>query len=356
MTRAIARAAVLLAALGAAAWHPGAQSRPLVASEAVPIYQRLLPQIARIKIFDHHAHPAWPDDPEVDIAPPPPGATPMRLRAENPETSAAARVLFGFPYTDMKGAHGKWLVDKKAALKRRRPGAAYFNLILDRLGIETSMANRVAMADYLDAARFKWVFFVDCFMFPFDNTALAARNTDEAVYMPLQTKLRRQYEQQLRLQALPATFADYLAFLSRSLEANQKRGGVAVKFEAAYFRSLAFDDPSRDAALAVYDKYRRGSVPAADEYKTFQDFVFRHIVSEAGRLRLPVHIHTSVGGGDYFNLRGVNVLNLENVLRDPRYAATTFVLIHGGYPFHREAILLASMKNVYIDSSAAELI
>ncbi len=174
--------------------------------------------------------------------------------------------------------------------------------------------------------------------------------------MPLQTKLRRQYEQQLRLQALPATFADYLAFVSRSLEANQKRGGVAVKFEAAYFRSLAFDDPSRDAALAVYEKYRRGGLPAADEYKTFQDFVFRHIVSEAGRLRLPVHIHTSVGGGDYFNLRGVNVLNLESVLRDPRYAATTFVLIHGGYPFDREAIYLASMKNVYLDSSGTELI
>ena len=129
-----------------------------------------------------------------------------------------------------------------------------------------------------------------------------------------------------------------------------------MKFEAAYFRSLSFDDPSREAAAAIYDEYRRGGVPSADEYKTFQDFIFRHIVSEAGRLRLPVHIHTSVGGGDYFNLRGVNVLNLENVLRDPRYASTTFVLIHGGYPFDREAILLAFMKNVYLDSSATELI
>ena len=332
-----------------------AQSRPLVAPEAAAIYQRLLPQISRIKLFDHHAHPAFPDDADVDIAPPPPGSAPVRLREDNPETSAAARALFAFPFADMKGAHGKWLVDKKAALKGQHPGAKYFNLILDRLGIETSMANRVAMADYLDPARFKWVFFVDCFMFPFDNAALAARNGDEAVYMPLQTKLRRQYEQQVGLQALPATFADYLSFVSRSLEANQKRGGVAVKFEAAYFRTLAFDDPPQAAASSVYENYRGGGVPSFDEYKTFQDFIFRHIVAEAGRLRLPVHIHTSVGGGDYFNLRGVNVLNLENVLRDPRYVATTFVLIHGGYPFDREAILLASMKNVYVDSSATEL-
>src|SRR5262249_18703198 len=74
------------------------------------------------------------------------------------------------------------------------------------------------------------------------------------------------------------------------------------------------------------------------------------------RLHLPVHIHSAVGGGDFFNLRGVNVLNLENVLRDPRYQSTTFVLIHGGYPFYREAILLASMKNVVVESSATELL
>jgi uncharacterized protein len=331
------------------------QSRPLVAPGAAAFYQRLLPQIARIKLFDHHAHPAFPDDPDVDIAPPPPGATPVRLRAENPETSAAARVLFGFPYSDMTGAHGKWLVDRKAALKRRRPGAAYFNDILDRLGIETSMANRVAMADYLDPARFKWVFFVDCFMFPFDNSALE-RNPDLAVYMPLQAKLLQRYAQQLgQPSVLPPTFGEYLSFLRKTLEDNKRRGGVAVKFEAAYFRSLSFGDPGGEAVEPIYQKYRGGGAPTIDEYTRFQDFIFRHLIIVASELKLPVHIHTSVGGGDYFNLRGVNVLNLEPVVRDPKHRLTTFVLIHGGYPYDREAILLASMKNVYIDSSATEL-
>jgi len=347
------RVAPLLAAICAVTL--AGQSRPQVAAEAAAIYQRLLPQVSAIKLFDHHAHPAFPDDADVDIAPPPPGSSPLRLREDNPETSAAARALFGFPFADMKGANRKWLVDRKAALKTQHAGAAYFNMILDRLGIETSMANRVAMAPYLDPARFKWVFFVDCFMFPFDNSTLAARNTDEAVYMPLQTKLRLQYAQQVGIQALPATFAAYLSFVSRSLEANQKRGGVAVKFEASYFRTLAFDDPPRDVAAAVYDRYRGGGTPSFDDYTIVQDAVFRHIVAEAGRLHLPVHIHTSAGGGDYFHLRGVNVLNLENVLRDPRYLTTTFVLIHGGYPFDREAIWLTSMKNVYLDSSATEL-
>ena len=331
------------------------QSRPLVAPAAAAIYQRLLPQISRIKLFDHHAHPAFPDDADVDIAPPPPGTTPLRLRAENSETSAAARALFQFPYTDMKGAHGKWLVDRKAALKRQRPGAAYFNDILDRLGIETSMANRVAMAGYLDPARFKWVFFVDCFMFPFDNTGLV-RNPDLAVYMPLQTQLLRRYAQELAMASpLPATFGDYLLFLKRTLEENKRRGGVAVKFEAAYFRSLSFGDPGGGVVEPIFAKYRGGGVPTAEEYTRFQDFIFRHIIIVAAELKLPVHIHTSVGGGDYFDLRGVNVLNLEHVVRDPKHRLTTFVLIHGGYPYDREAILLASMKNVYLDSSATEL-
>ena len=59
---------VLAAAIALATANPAAQSRPLVAPAAAAIYERLLPQIERIKIFDHHAHPAFPDDTDVDIA------------------------------------------------------------------------------------------------------------------------------------------------------------------------------------------------------------------------------------------------------------------------------------------------
>jgi hypothetical protein len=314
-----------------------AQSRPLVAPAAVAVYQRMLPQVERIRIFDHHAHPGFADDPEVDPAPVPAGALPLRLRPDNPDWAVARRALFG--------AAGK------ALLKRRNPGPRYFNAILDRLGIETSIANRITMPEYLDAARFKWVFYVDAVMFPFDNTALAARNGDQAAFMPMQTKLVQRFEQQAGLRGLPATLDDYLAFVSRVLDDHRRRGAIAVKFEVAYFRSFVFDDPLRERAASVYEKYRSGGVPDAAEYRTFQDYVFRHVLVESGRLHLPVHLHTSAGSGDYFSLAGVSVLNLESVLRDPRYAATTFVLIHGGYPFEREAAFMTAMKNVWIDSS-----
>jgi predicted TIM-barrel fold metal-dependent hydrolase len=45
------------------------------------------------------------------------------------------------------------------------------------------------------------------------------------------------------------------------------------------------------------------------------------------------------------------VLNLENVLRDPRYRNVTFVLLHGGWPYDKEAALLTAVKNVYLDTS-----
>src|SRR5947207_14673530 len=137
------QAAIVLVAGVSVVGRPAAQSRPLVDAAAAPIYLRLLPQIERIKIFDHHAHPAFPDDPDVDAAPPPPGASPLRLREDNPETAAAAHALFGFPFADLTGSHAKWLIDKKAALKQQFGAARYFDQILARVGIEPSMAKRI---------------------------------------------------------------------------------------------------------------------------------------------------------------------------------------------------------------------
>ncbi len=352
MTRATAATAAAVAFAVAGAIDLSGQSRPLVAPEAQAIYARLLPQIQQIRIFDHHAHPGFAGDDEVDPAPVPPSASPLRLREENPDWVAAARFLFAFPYADLKGAHGQWLADKKQALRRASPGPAYFNAILDKLGIDTSIANRITMADYLDPARFRWVFYIDPVLFPFDNSRIAARNPDEAAFMPNQTKLVRRFEEQAGIRELPSTLDAYLSFVTHVLEDHQRRGAIAAKFEIAYFRSFVFDDPRREDVAAIYARYRSGGAPADAEYKAFQDLVFRHVVTECGRLHLAVHIHSAVGSGDYFSIAGASVLNLEPVLRDPRYSSTTFVLIHGGDPFDRAAIFMTARRNVWIDSSA----
>ena len=334
-----------------------AQSRPLATAEQVrTIYTSLLPQIEKIPIFDHHAHPGFPDDTDVDAMASPPGSAPLRERETNPELVAAARALFNYPYADLSPEHTKWLVNKKAELKKKE-GIAYFSNVLDKLNIEQGVANRAMMADYLDPKRFVWVFFVDSFMWPFDNQKERARNADQAVYMPLQEKMLHRWMEQEHLQQLPASFDDYLKFMTEVLEDNQKnKGGIAMKFEVAYFRTTRFGDPTKEQAEEIYKHFASGGVPSEQEYRTFQDFIFRYLIREGGRLHLPVHIHSAVGVGDYFNISESNVMNLENILRDPRYSDTIFVLIHGGYPLEREAIWLAAVKNVYIDSSLMEVV
>ena len=331
------------------------QSHALPAGDVQAIYKRLMPQIERIKIFDHHAHPGFGDDPDVDAQATPPQHLPYRARETNPELVTAVKALFGYPYSDLSDEHMRWLADRSSKAEKGG-GTEYFDAILDKCGIEASVANRVAMASYLNPKRFRWVFFVDSFLFPFDNKSVTGENPDQGVYIPLQEKVLHRYMQQAGISRLPDSFDDYLGFITRILEENQKKGGIAIKFEVAYFRSLYFSDPSKDAAAAVYRQYHSGGVPAPEAYTTFQDYVFRYLVREGGRLHLPVHLHTAVGEGDYFSLRRGDVLNLENVVKDPRYLATTFVLIHGGYPYFREVIWLASMKNVYIDTSEIEVL
>ena len=330
------------------------QARPFPGPDVQQIYDRLLPQIEQIPIFDHHAHPGFYDDPDVDAMAAPPGSSALRERDSNPELVAAAKALFSYPYDDFSPEHAKWLIQKKAELKKSR-GMAYFSDILDKLNIEQGVANRAMMADYLDRKRFVWVFFADSFMWPFDNASERSRNPDEQVYIPLQERMLHRWMQQERVAKLPSSFSDYLNFVTRTLEDNQKKGAIAEKFEVAYFRPAKFSDPPREEAEAIYKKYADGGVPTEPEYRTFQDYIFRYLVREGGRLDLPVHIHTAVGIGDYFNLSQGNIFNLENIVRDPRYSATTFVMIHGGYPYEREAIWLAAVKNVYMDSSLMEI-
>jgi hypothetical protein len=328
-----------------------AQARPLPNQDVSTIYQRLLTQIEKIPIVDMHAHPGYWDDSDVDaMAVTVTDLDPFRTRATNPEWAAAAKALFGYPYSDLSPEHAAWL-DKKDDELRKEWGKDYFTKVLDLVGIQVGVANRVAM-DYLEGnPRFRWVVFVDPFMFPFDNHDLAI-NPDRAVYFPIQEKALHRYMAQAGASQLPADLAGYEALIGRVLQQDKQQGAVAIKFEAPYFRSLVnISDPPREKAEAIYRKYSSGAVPSAEEYLVFQDYVFRYLIAQAGPQHLEVHIHSAVGAGNYYYLREGNAMDLENILRDTRYKDTIFVLIHGGYPYDRESIWLAALPNVYLDSS-----
>jgi len=328
-----------------------AQSSPYPGADVRKLYDELLVKINAIPLYDNHAHPGFADDNDVDaMAAPPDESSVLRLRDDNPEFITAAKSLFAYPYDDFKPEHAKWLADRTKAAEKSG-SSAYFDGILDKLNVETCLANRAFMTTYLNPKRFHWVFFGDSFFYPFDNHDLTASTPDMGVYTPLQEKMLARYKKQMSVTELPADLAGYETFVRNTMADNQKRGGVAMKFEAAYFRTLYFTDPPRERAEAIYAKYRSGGVPSSEDYRVFQDYIFRVMVVESGKLKLPMHFHTAVGIGDYFSLRQGNVLNLENVLRDPRYKSTIFVLVHGGWPYEREAALLTAVKNVYLDTS-----
>jgi hypothetical protein len=328
------------------------QARPLTSGNLNKTYERLLKQIDTIPMYDNHAHPGFADDSDVDaMASPPDESATLRLRDDNPEFVAGAKALFGYPYDDFQPEHAKWLADKKKAAEAAG-GVAYFDQLLDKLNVDICLANRAMMAPYLDPKRYHWVFFGDAFFYPFDNSAQKASTPDMGVYIPLQEKMLGRWKKQEGVEGLPADLAGYEEFVRGTMTDNQqKHGGVAIKFEAAYFRSLSFGDPPRAHAAAVYEKYRAGGVPTEGEYRQFQDYIFRVMVDQAGKLHLPMHFHSAVGIGDYFSLHNGNVLNLENVVRDQRYKNVTFVLVHGGWPYEREAALMTAVKNVYLDTS-----
>ncbi len=290
-----------------------------------------------------------------------PTSTPWLPLPTKATCSASAKTIPNSSPPPNLPEHAKWLADRKKSAEASG-GQSYFDSILDKLNVETCLANRAFMAPYLNPARFHWVFFGDSFFYPFDNHDQIASTPDNGVYIPLQEKMLARYKKQmigrgLYLEpandkgALPADLTGYENFVRSTMADNQKHGGVAIKFEAAYFRTLYFTDPPRERADAIYAKYRSGGVPSAEDYRLFQDYIFRVMVDQAGKLKLPMHFHTAVGIGDYFSLRQGHVLNLENVVRDPRYKNTIFVLVHGGWPYEREAALLTAVKNVYLDTS-----
>ena len=274
----------------------------------------LLDEIEQIKAIDNHSHPpaldnAGEKDDDYDALPCDPleaTAPGLMLREDNPVYIKAWKALFGYKYDDASPEHVKELLAAKQQVKQRE-GDNYPNWVLDQLGIETELANRVAMGRGLEPPRFRWVPFDDTLLFPLNNSLLAAQSPDRKFFFGREEDLFARYLQEINVTTLPATLADYTTrIMTPLLEDQKKNGAVAIKFEAAYLRSLDFAPAYESAANAVYARYVRGGVPSDAQYKTLQDYLFRYLAREAGRLGMAVHLHTGGGCGSYFYLEGSN--------------------------------------------------
>jgi predicted TIM-barrel fold metal-dependent hydrolase len=238
-------------------------------------------------------------------------------------------------------------------------GDNFPNWVLDRLGIETELANRVALGRGLQPPHFRWVPFDDALMLPLNNSSVANETPDRKFFYAREEMVLKRYLKDLNLSSAPTTLQEYIAkVITPTLEAQKRQGAVAIKFEAAYLRTLDFGPIPADQAQATkeaeqtYSRYLKGGVPSKPDYLKLQDFLLRAMAREAGRLGLPVHFHTGGGCGSYFMLNGSNPALLESLLNDASLRKTNFVLIHGGAAaFTKYTNYLLMKPNVYADFS-----
>jgi predicted TIM-barrel fold metal-dependent hydrolase len=325
----------------------------------------ILPDLAKeidsIPAFDNHAHPvlsppADATDREFDALPVDnmaPQTDPVALRPDWPPLAHAWHALFGVDLQPPLTPETMKELDTARARVKAREGEHYSVYVLDKSGIATMVANRVAMGTGVRPPRFLWVPYEDALLFPLNNAAITAETPDRSQFYPLEEKLRARYLREAGLTKMPSTLDEYIArVVLPTLDRQHAQGAIAAKFELAYLRSLAVGNPTKAEAAAVYGKYIDSNTsPDSATYKPLQDYLFRTIAAKCGELGMAVHLHSMAGAGSYFSVTGGNPMNLEPLLNDPAMRHTNFVFLHGGWPFVHEVGALLEKPNVYLDIS-----
>jgi len=221
-----------------------------------------------------------------------------------------------------------------------------YEAVFRQLNIKKALVNDTDLLLQIPGIVF-WVPYLDQFIFIKDNTP----------YKRMRFQLERiigRYEAALEntkraLGADPVTFSQFLEFIDSGLMYFKQLGCPAMKIHCAYARSLRFNPVSHSKAEILFE------VPSLQpgEYKDLQDFLMRFSLERCIAHGLPVQIHTGMGGpSSGLFLSNANCCNLQDIFIDDELRQLKVVILHGGYPFFREAGYLASnYANVYLDFS-----
>jgi uncharacterized protein len=137
----------------------------------------------------------------------------------------------------------------------------------------------------------------------------------------------------------------YLAALDQYFERIKAGDAVGIKSMLAYRRSLDIAFPDEAAVQRLFDKRSRTAV----ESKAVEDFLIHQIAERAGRYRLPYQVHVGYGSWQTNITARANPLLLNAFIESHR--ATSFVMLHGGYPFTAEMGTLAkNHPNAFIEA------
>ncbi|MDR1246824.1 MAG: amidohydrolase family protein [Clostridiales Family XIII bacterium] len=310
--------------------------------------------IDSVKIVDGHVHAVDPwywmqyvgSFPFADVASKLPPLGPMQLLNKKKTTLRGFREIFDFPYSELTPENRPEL--ERIYAKSQDDEARYFMKAMDIAGIESAIEmclSEPVLPPGIDPARFAKAQLVDGLLIPLDNSGIEGNKRVKEFVTMVEV-----YPKILRKTKEPLTFDEYLDFVSDTLDGLVSQGAVALKMNTAYWRDLAVETVNRDEAEDVYNK--KDTSPA--RYKKLQDYIMRHLIAKAAVLDLPIHIHTGALGITR-PLGSANPAVLDPFLWLPDIKPAKIVLLHGGYPFCREAGFMAGRTgdapNCYLDFS-----
>ncbi|MBN1248199.1 MAG: amidohydrolase family protein [Anaerolineae bacterium] len=182
-----------------------------------------------------------------------------------------------------------------------------------------------------------------------------------AISLPQYHGVRSYEEVQQRVAPLGrrvTSLDEYLAACREIFEAHKAYGAVTFKDQSAYTRTLAYGNPTRAEAEAVFngfmaDPRRSGSYP--DGVRALDDYLFHEFMRMARDLALPVQIHTGHMAGIRNEISKTNAVGLTSLIelhRDVR-----FDIFHANWPYAGELLFLGkNYPNVTLDFCWANII
>lgn len=145
-----------------------------------------------------------------------------------------------------------------------------------------------------------------------------------------------------------ATLTDYTTAIARIIASNAAQA-VAIKTQHAYDRTLAWQRRDDADVVGVFQKKVSGAELSAAERLCLGDWALDQIAQHAATHHFPIKIHTGHhAGNNTMPIDWVRPGQLCDLLRTHR--ATTFVLMHIGYPYQHELLSIAKhYQNVVVD-------
>jgi hypothetical protein len=312
----------------------------------------LLGELSKVKAVDAHSHlllnrvePAGKTLVQQRSA----EDLPLRLRGLGPEWARTWKLLYKVNVPDPSDKRFTEPEKRFADLQQAREllvddlGAEFSARMLDQANVEMAIVSGDPLTGK-GLERFRFVARADVFLRPF------AQDSAEAL---------KPFFIAARMYTLPKGLDEYLKkVVTAALERWVSEGAVGIDLGISAWRSLDFDEVNAEAARAAYGRLVIGGEFGANpaDLKAFQDYAFRYLAREAGRVGLVVHVKTGMSRDATGIVGNGNPILLGSAMADPTLQKTRWLLVHGGFPFDKETGPLLLRPNVYADVSVQDLV